>query len=185
MQIAKQTSLVKLTTHLFFLLTAMVFLFSCSKDKLDGPVAKNAELTTDKSPQASAAKGTVGVPYENILYVSCANDGAGEYVQLSGLTNLLYTTSWTDHGFTFGYHFNSYNIKGVGLTSGETFVASGTTEGQVAASWVNDQWIVTIMDQLRVTGSSANFIIRNTYHITTTPADDVVIKRADHEVECK
>ena len=149
MQITKQTSLVTLTTHLFFLLTAMVLLFSCSKDKdiVDSPVAKNADLTSGISQHASTRTSTVAVPYEDIVYVSCANGGAGESVKLSGYTNFLYTISWTDHGFTYGYHANSYGIKGVGLTSGDTFVASGNTEAQVAASWANDRWIATINDQ--------------------------------------
>src|SRR5829696_5175132 len=101
MQIAKQTSLVKLTTHLFFSLAAMAPLFSCSKGKADGAVANNADVTRPISSNASNRTSTVAVPYENTVYVSCANNGAGEYIRLSGFTNLLYTISWTDHGFTY------------------------------------------------------------------------------------
>lgn len=184
MQIAKQTSIVKLIFYLLVLFTTLSILFSCSKDKADVTLAKDADLAAGISSKASPRTSTVAVPYENTVYVPCANSGAGEYVQLSGNTNFLYTISWTDHGFTFGYHANSYRIKGVGLSSGETFVASGNTEGQVAGSWINGQWIAITIDQLRVTGSKTSFVIKNTYHAITTPGGDVVMNLHEQEVRC-
>ena len=184
MQTLKQASVFKFTTHVFFSLLTVAALFSCSKDKADGPVAKVADAEPSISSHASDRTSTVAVPYDRTVYVPCANGGAGEYVQLTGSTNFLYTISWTDHGFTYGYHENSYGIKGLGLTSGEQFVASGIIHGSVAASWVNEQWIAVFTDQLRVTGSNANFVIKNTYHVITTPDGDVLINLRDQEVEC-
>ena len=185
MQTLKRASVLKFTTHFFFSLLAAVALFSCSKDNADGPAVEISDAPPAISSNASDRTSTVAVPYDNTVYVPCANGGAGEYVHLNGRTNFLYTISWTDHGFTYGYHANSYAIKGVGLTSGEQFVASGTTEGQVAASWVNERWIAIITDQLRVTAPNTSFVVKNKYHVTTTPDGDALINLREQEVECK
>jgi len=126
----------------------------------------------------------VAVPYEKTVFVPCANGGAGEYVQLSGSTNFVYQLVWTDHGFNLGYHANSYAIKGVGLLSGETFVASAGTEGTVAAVWENDHWVATTIERLRVTGQNTNFVLKNVYHITTNADDEVVVQLNKQEAEC-
>jgi len=185
MQTLKRASVLKFTTHVFFSLLTAAALFSCSKDNVDGPAAEISDALPAISSNASDRTSTVAVPYDNTVYVPCANGGAGEYVHLTGSTNFLYTISWTDHGFTYGYHANSYAIKGVGLTSGVQFVASGITEGQVAASWVNEQWIAIFTDQLRVTAPTTSFVVRNTYHATTTPDGEVLINLREREVECK
>ncbi|HEX7905455.1 MAG TPA: hypothetical protein VF487_16395 [Chitinophagaceae bacterium] len=183
MQIAKQTSIVKLTFYLLVLFTVMAVVFSCSKDKT-AAIIKDEDVIAGISSHASNRTSTVAVPYENTIYVPCANGGAGEYVQLNGYTNFLYTISWTDQGFTYGYHANYHQIKGVGLSSGQTFVASGNTEGQVAASWLNERWVAIIKDQLRVISSNTSFVIKNTYHAVTTPGGDVIMNLRENEVKC-
>jgi hypothetical protein len=184
MQTLKQTSVLKFTTFIFFSLLAMAALFSCSKDNVDGPPAKNADLTPAISSHASDRTSTVAIRYDNTVYVPCANGGEGEYVQLNGFTNYAYNISWTDNGATFGYHANSYAIKGVGLTSGQQFIASGMGEGQTYLSWVDGHWLSVFHDRLNVTSSSTRFAIKNTYHVLFTPDGDVLINLREHEVEC-
>jgi hypothetical protein len=185
MQTQKQTSGLNLTNYLFFSLLAMLFLFSCSKekDRVSGP--EKAELSTNKSAQPSNQQGATDVPYDWNIFVPCANGGAGEWVHVTGSTHIVYTISWTDYGFTYGYHANTYQIKGVGLTSGETFIGSGNTEGQVLGAWVNEQWLSTFVDQLRLIGQNTSFTVRTTYHVTVNPDGDVEVNQHDHEVICE
>lgn len=181
MQTLKQISILKLSIQLLFSLLAMSLLFSCSKESSapqDGQSPSIAEQASDRTS-------IVAVPYDRTLFVPCANGGAGEYVHITGSTNFQYTISWTDHGFTFGYHGNTYKIEGVGLTSGEKFVGSANTEGQVFGSWVNSQWLSTFVDQLRLISSSTSFIVKNNYHVTVTPDGEVEVKFRDQEAECK
>ena len=184
MQTAKNISLLKLMTHLMISILAIMILFSCSKEKTNLPSGDKVQLSPSISEHASTRTSTVAVPYDWTIYVSCANGGAGEYVHVTGSTNFVYTISWTDHGFTYGYHANTYKIEGVGLTSGNTFIGSGFTEGQVVGSWVNDQWVSTLVDQLKLVGPSGSFTIKNTYHVTENPDGTLETKLNDHEVSC-
>jgi hypothetical protein len=182
MQTLKQISVLKVTTHLFFSLLATVFLFSCSKDNVPDPA--KAELSSNESSHASIRTSSTNIPYDWNFFVPCANGGAGEWVRVTGSTNLVYTISWTDHGFTYGYHSNTYGVHGVGLTTGETFIGSGHTEGQVLGAWVNEQWLSTFVDQIRLIGQNTSFSVRNTYHVTVNPDGNEEIKLRDQQAVC-
>ena len=184
MQTLKHTSVMKITIQILFFLSAIVLLFLCGKDKSLSIAPKAIELMPSISDNASVRTSTAAVPYDWTFYVPCANGGAGEYVRVKGSTNFVYTISWTDHGFTYGYHANTYKIEGVGLTSGETFIGSGHTEGQVMGAWVNEQWLSTLVDQIKLIGKSTSFVIKNNYHITISPDGTEEIKINDRDVSC-
>jgi hypothetical protein len=105
-------------------------LFSCSKNIADAPASQNAELASSNgSSNASTRTSIVAVPFENTVFVPCANSGVGDSVFLTGKTNFVYQMTWTDHDFTMVYHDNDHQVKGVGLSSGETYTGSGGTNG--------------------------------------------------------
>jgi hypothetical protein len=184
MQTAKNTSLVKLLTQFMISIFTIVILFSCTKEKTNSAIGEKAQLSPSISEHASIRTSTVAIPYDWTIFVPCANGGAGEFVHISGSTNLTYTISWTDHGFTYGYHANTYKIQGEGLTSGDTFIGSGHTEGQVVGSWVNEQWVSTFVDQIKLIGASGKFTVKNTYHVTENPDGTLETKLIDHETSC-
>lgn len=186
MQPVRNISAFQLSANVLSALLALLFLFSCSKEKdLSAAASENATASGPSiSAQASDRTSTVAVPFDWTYYVPCANGGAGEYVHVSGSTNLVYTISWTDHGFTYGYHANTYQIEGVGLSSGETFTGSGHTEGQVMGAWVNEQWLSTMVDQIKLIGTTTSFVVKNTYHITVSPDGTEEIKLRDRDVTC-
>jgi len=185
MQTLKQNAALKIAIQLLFVLLAVTLLYSCSKEQQQAPALKEAQISSPISINASDRTSSAAIPFERDVYVSCANGGNGEYVRVKGSTNLAYTISWTDHGFTYGYHSNTYRIEAVGLTTGETFIGSGHTEGQVAASWVNEQWIATIIEQLKLIGKATSFVLKNTYHISVNPDGNVTVNLRDQKAECK
>jgi len=182
MPILKQASLSKITLQFGIIVFAMTLLFSCRKDTTVGNSLE--AVSPSISLNASNRTSTVAIPFDDIIFVDCANGGAGEYVHITGRTNLLYTISWTDHGFTFGYHSNTYNIKGVGLSSGQTFAGSGNTEAEVMGAWVNAQWISNFVDKLILVGGNTNFIVRSKYHVLVNPDGTVEVDNDDNVVEC-
>lgn len=184
MQTLKHISLLNITVQLLLSLFVASLLFSCSKEDNLAVAAKGTELTASISSRASDRTSSVAIPYDWDIFVPCANGGVGEYVHVTGSTNLVYTISWTDHGFTYGYHANTYKIQGVGITSGEIFRGSKQTEGQVLGAWVNDQWLSTFVDQIRLIGTNTSFTVKNTYHVTVSPDGTQEIKLNDHEVTC-
>jgi hypothetical protein len=134
MQHVKQVSKFKLLSTSFLALFVMLLLVSCSKNITEIPGHDNTGASANiQSPQAQPNNGLVAVPFEETLFVPCANGGAGENVTLTGTSNFVYQITWNDHGFHLVYHANSHGITGVGLSSGETFSRFDGTQEQLWA----------------------------------------------------
>jgi hypothetical protein len=169
----------------FLLVLTVTLLFSCSKNSADVPnPANEGPAAASRSEQSSNDNIIHAVPFETTLFIPCANGGAGENVILSGFTNFVYRISWTDHGFTSGYHENVHEVKGVGAISGEKFTASGGINGTVMGSWVNEQWIGILNRQMRIIGQNTSFTVKYKSHITVISDGTVVINNIDQTADC-
>jgi len=167
----------------FFVIAVFV---SCTKNIADAPEQTNEQLTSaNASSNASTRTSTVAVPFENTIFVPCANGGAGESVSLTGKTNFLYQMTWTDHDFTLVYHDNYHEVTGVGLSSGETFSGSGGTNGTVMGSWVNSQWVGKMIRQVKVVGNNTVFKVNETLQLIVTPDGNVVVNAREQTVSCQ
>lgn len=160
-------------------------LFSCTKNATDvTALATETVTSTDRSP-GSANENTIhSVPFETTVYVPCANGGAGEYVELSGFINFIYQIQWNNNGFTMTYHDNVKEMTGIGVSSGEKFVAAGGTNGTVMGSWVSEQWVETTTSKVKVVGSSANFTVTYKDRITVTRDGNVTVENVEITVTC-
>jgi len=186
MKNVKQASRLELFSAVLFALAVMVLIFSCTKNVADVPTQDNAQLTAaNASSQSSTRTSIVAVPFENTVFVPCANGGAGEDVLLTGKTNFVYQIAWNDNGFTMVYHDNVHEVTGVGLSSGEKFTATGGTEGTVRGSWVSSQWVGTMNRQLRVIGQNANFTVNQTQQLVVTPDGQVNVSVREQTADCK
>jgi GTPase len=185
MQNAMQLSKIRSMIISFLLVLAVALLFSCSKNVADvsKPVVEDA-TAANASSNSSSDNIIHAVPFETTLFVTCANGGAGEDVVLTGFTNFIYQMIWTDHAFTLVYHDNVHNVTGVGVSSGETFIASGGTNGTVLGSWLNSQWIGTTIRQMRVIGQNTSFTITYKYHITVTSDGTVIVNSREQTADC-
>ena len=186
MQNVKQASKFKLLSTSFLALFVMLLLSSCSKNIAEMPGQDNTEVSAlNQSSPSRMNNGLVAVPFEETLFVPCANGGAGENVTLTGTTNFVYQMAWNDHGFNLVYHANSHGVTGVGLSSGETFVGSGGTQGSVIGSWVNNQWIGTTIEQMRIIGQNTTYIVKYKYQLIVTPDGNVTVSIREKTIECK
>lgn len=185
MQNAIQISKIRQMIIGFLSVLAVALLFSCTKNVADAPQPTAEEATAANESSNSASDNIIhAVPFETTLFVPCANGGAGEDVALTGYTNFIYGMSWTDHGFTMIYHDNVHQVTGVGVTSGEKFTASGGTNGTVMGVWYSNQWVGTMIRQMRVTGPNTSFTITYKYHITVTPNGTVTIDSREQTADC-
>jgi len=181
-QVSKFESL-SAALSVFFVVAA---LFSCTKNIADVPAQQNAQLTSaNASSNASTRTSTVAVPFENTVFVPCANGGAGEDVSLTGKTNFVYQMTWTDHDFTMLYHDNDHEVKGVGLSSGETFTGSGGTNGTVMGSWVDSHWVGTMVRQVKVIGKNTVFKVSQKLQLVVTPDGNVVVDIREQSAVCQ
>jgi hypothetical protein len=161
-------------------------LFSCTKNAVDASKSLEEEPTAANASSNSSSGNIIhAVPFETTLFVPCANGGAGEDVTLTGFTNFIYQMTWTDQNFTLVYHDNIHKVTGIGASSGETFVASGGTNGTVMGSWVNSQWTGTTIQQLKVVGRNSSFFVTYKYHITVTSDGKVTVNSNDDTADCR
>jgi hypothetical protein len=185
MKNVKQVSKFELFSAGLSALFVIVLLFSCSKNMDDAPVHENAQLNAaSQSSQSNTRNSIVAVPFENTVFVPCANGGAGEDVTLSGKTNFVYQLAWNEQGFTLVYHDNSYQITGVGLTTGETFGASGGTQGTVKGFWFSGQWVGNMVRQLRIVGQNTNFTVSSKLKLIVTPDGEVKVSVDEDTIDC-
>jgi hypothetical protein len=186
MQHVKQASAFKLLSIFFFALFVTLFLFSCKKDMAEMPGQDNAQVSAlNQSSSSNMNNSLVAVPFQETLFVPCGNNGAGENVSLTGTTNFVYQMTWNDHGFNLVYHSNSHRITGVGLSSGEMFLGSLGTNGSVMGSWVNNQWVGSTIERMRITGRNTTYIVRYKYKLIVTPNGNVTVSTSDKTIECK
>jgi hypothetical protein len=185
MKNVKQASKLELFSAALFALAAMVLVFSCTKNIADVPAQDDAQLiAANASSQSSTRNSIVAVPFENTVFVSCANGGAGEDVLLTGKTNFVYQMAWNENGFTMVYHDNVHEVTGVGLSSGENFAASGGTQGTVRGFWFSNQWVGTTIQQLRIIGQNTSFTVNNKLQLVVTPDGKVTVNVREQTIDC-
>jgi hypothetical protein len=185
MQLSFQISRLKPMIIGFLSVFVSVLLFSCSKNAADSAQPAGAEIATTKPSSEPIHQGTnYIVPFDNTFFVPCANGGAGEDVIISGFLNYTYEGTWSNDGFKIVYHDNAQHVTGTGVSSGESFVGSGNTNGIAIGSWVNDQWIGSTTGQLKLVSKNASFTVRYKYHMTVTRDGKVTIYSEALSEEC-
>ena len=175
----------KRPNFIFFTLFAMPLLFSCSKN--------NAELTRQDaveasiSNQASAAQVLTSVetvPFEKTFFVPCANNGEGEDVYVTGEILIVDHISFNNHGFTLTYHTNPQGLTGVGLVTGDSFVASGGSNGTISGAFENNQFAGGYIEQTRIIGQHSQFLVQYKFHVAVTSDGTIKSSISDETVIC-
>jgi hypothetical protein len=164
---------------------ATALLFSCTKNVADVSDQAAEEATAvDANPHGKNDNIIHAVPFETTVFVPCANGGAGEDVRLTGFTNFIYGLVYTDRGFSMQYHDNVHQVTGVGLSSGESFVASGGTNGTVVGVWYSSQWVGNTTTQMRIVGQNTMFTVIYKHHITVSQEGSVTVNNTEQTADC-
>jgi len=164
---------------------ATALLFSCTKNVADVSDQAAEEATAvDANPHGKNDNIIHAVPFETTVFVPCANGGAGEDVRLTGFTNFIYGLVYTDRGFSMQYHDNVHQVTGVGLSSGESFVASGGTNGTVVGVWYSTQWVGNTTTQMRIVGQNTMFTVIYKHHITVSQEGSVTVNNTEQTADC-
>jgi hypothetical protein len=107
------------------------------------------------------------------VWVPCANGGDGEYIQASGPLKVLFHTTETSKGqFLVESLFNPEGISGQGLTTGDTYHATGITQFKhIENKGIQDSYV----NQFNIVGDGPdnNFTVRENMHFVVN-ADGTV-----------
>jgi len=169
----------------FLSVLTVALLFSCTKNVADVPDQAAEEATAvDANPNGKNDNIIHAVPFETTVFVPCANGGTGEDVKLTGFTNFIYGLVYTDRGFTLVYHDNAHQVTGVGLSSGESFVASGGNNETVVGVWYSTEWVGNSTTQMKIVGQNNKFTVIYKHHITVSQDGSVTVNNIEQTADC-
>src|SRR5262245_22176638 len=109
---------------LTFLLS--LFIFSCTKSNQLASAEERsvrAEGDGESEQGATVYNSQQGWLLDETVWIPCANNGNGEYAQLNGYVHFNYHTVVNDNHFTLVTHTNPNEVSGIGLTTGDKYVA--------------------------------------------------------------
>ena len=140
---------------------------------------------TTAGAQATTVTTNEQIPIALVAFVPCANDGAGELVQLTGTLHVLTHVTIDDQGgLHVKQHFQPQGVSGVGLTTGDKYQGTGVTQDQFNATAGLEQ---TSINNFRIIGQGPdnNLLVHATFHVTITPNGDVTTIVDNFSVECR
>ena len=149
-------------------------------------------LTSSKELSASANKATTFTsnekqPIDIIIFIPCANGGAGENVELTGTIHILIHTTLNGNNFTTKYHFQPQGISGTGQTTGIKYQGSGVTQEEIKGSFNNGKYIDTYINNFKVVGQGKgnNYTVHDNMHITVNANGETTATVDNFTSDCK
>jgi hypothetical protein len=121
------------------------------------------------------------------VFVPCANNGAGEVIEVSGPLHILSHTTISNSGnFHTKIHFQPQGISGVGLTTGDKYQATGGTQEMFNSNGpfpITD----TYVNNFRMIGQGPgnNFLVHENFHITINANGTVTSVHDNFSIDCK
>src|ERR1044072_4341731 len=137
--------------------------------------------------QAPAITTNDFVPFAQINLVPCANGGAGELVLIQGTLHIQQHITINNNRVTVKSHFQPQGAGGTGLTTGDTYNATGVTQEVDTLPLVGGAAEFTFINNFRLIGQGPNnnLLVHQTIH-TTVNANGTVTSVVDNtSVECQ
>ena len=146
-----------------------------------------AALAGPTSASAAADSFTVSqnFPIDIVVFVPCANGGAGEEVELTGnLHDLFHVTFTPSGGFRLSVVDNPQGISGTGFTTGAKYQGTGITRDNFGGRVGSEE---TFVNNFRIIGQGPgnNFLVHENLHITVNANGTLTVFRDNFSVECK
>ena len=139
-------------------------------------------------PVAAGVNLNIKVPFAQVVFVPCANDGAGEFLTISGSLHLLLTaTEDSAGGQHLTFHFQPQGASGVGEDTGDLYRANGVTRGATHVIQGDFPFIDTFVNNFRMIGTAggAKFKVHNTVHVTINANGELSADVDNSSVTCR
>ena len=153
---------------------------------LSGLIAVLSIAVVSSSSGAPASSSTVNTvfPIDLIVFVPCANGGAGEDVALSGNLHDLFHITVNGNSLHVKTHDQPQGISGTGLVTGDKYQATGVTQDEFNTSFGMEE---TFINNFRIIGQGPgnNFLVHENFHITINANGTVTASHDNFTVDCK
>src|SRR6185436_3267756 len=115
------------------------------------------------------------VPFALVAFVPCANGGAGELVLVQGTLHLQDHITINNNRANIKTHAQPQGASGVGLTTGDTYNATGVTQEQDSIPIINGAFEFTFINNFRIIGQGPNnnLLVHQTIHQTVNANGEV------------
>ena len=127
------------------------------------------------------------VPFALITFVPCADGGAGELVLVQGTLHLQDHITINNGRANIKTHAQPQGATGVGLTTGDSYQATGVTQEQDSIPLINGAAEFTFVNNFKIIGQGPdnNFLVHQTVHQTINANGDVTTTIVNQSVECR
>lgn len=173
---------------LIVLIVILLNFSACKKESVMNSASQTeAKATMKVQGRAATLNSNESLPTAILVFIPCANGGAGENVLLSGNLHALNTFTINGNSVRSSYHIQPQGISGTGMITGDKYQATGGTSGQSKGSFVNGQFEVTGINNFRIIGQSVgnNFLVHSNFHITINANGSITTVVDNFSVECK
>jgi hypothetical protein len=167
-------------TSIASMIIISIIFITCKKETT-GVVSSSQQLSAKATTFTSNEK----QPVDEIIFVPCANNGAGENVELTGNVHILIHTTLNGNNFNTKYHVQPQGISGVGLTTGIRYHGSGVTQQQIKGSLKNETYTETDINNFKIVGNGVNYRIHVNTHITVNANGETTGTVNNFTSDCK
>lgn len=125
------------------------------------------------------------VPF--IVFVPCANGGAGELVSGTIDYHTIVTSTINGNNVSGKFHTNPQGSDIVGAVTGDVYNAVGVTQENFKGSLQNGQFTQTFVNNFRIIGQgqASNYLVHQNTHVTINANGDVTVTHDNTSVDCK
>ncbi|HYJ64423.1 MAG TPA: hypothetical protein VEV62_11805 [Parafilimonas sp.] len=164
-------------------LGVFILIFISCKKEINTALNSSSKLSAKAEVSTSNEK----IPADLLIFIPCANGGAGEYVELSGFLHATTHVTVTGNNFHVKYHTQPQGISGVGQTTGDKYQATGVTQEQYGGSFVNGQYEDTYVNNFKIIGQGTgnNYLIHESLHVTINANGTVTTLIDNFTADCK
>jgi len=177
------------TRHAITLVIAVIFILnfiSCTKEVVNSSSQQQLKATAVQSNAASTFLSNDKIPIVTLVFIPCANGGAGEYVQLSGCIHVVTSMTINGNNLRGKVHYQPQGIKGVGEVTGDKYRGTGVTQDEFKGSFVKG-YEITSVNNFRIIGQGKgnNFLVHTVFHITVNANGQITVVLVHAKGECK
>ena len=157
--------------------------------KNNGPIMMClvASLAILVAPAMAAVQVNDTTDIDLTIFVSCADGGVGETVDLSGPLHTLISFTINGNKVSGKMHFQPQGISGTGETTGDKYQATGVTQETFKNSLQNGQANDTFINNFRIIGQGPgnNFLVHETLHFTINANGTTTVSHDNFSMDCK
>jgi hypothetical protein len=150
------------------------------------PVTPDQDTLSDLGFSASNSTDNVAVPVDIVTFVSCADQGQGELVFLSGNLHILFHLTISSSGnVAFKDHFQPQGVSGSGLSTGDPYHGTGVTQDKNHFGQVGQA--ISFIDNFRIIGqgNGNNFTLHENFHVTVNANGTLTTFVDNISADCK